>query len=292
MVAMTTTITTLSLLFWTVCFISADQLSDSDHQALGETSKGGLWEEYKHSHFSSNGTPIVHSFGVEPAFTGRDFFLDFRSRRGDGFHEQEIETELEWAFTRRFGVILEQSYVIEEEGGDTTEGFGNFAIVPRVVLLEESRYILTSQLEIVLPTASKRLGGREMALAPGLAAWFDLGNWWTLNAQVGVEHIFDEDETEFLFGLGLVKTIGCFSSDSASHCQHHPSSEGLFNLLFEVTGSVALSGDEKGEESVEGLIGFSFGLTSQMDLRLGYEYPISTPREFDHSVVGGLIWHF
>lgn len=71
-------------------------------------------EPFEHLHFSERGTPIIHSFGIEAAFTGRDLFLDHIYIKGDGFTEHESELELEWAFTKRLGVILEVPYIWED----------------------------------------------------------------------------------------------------------------------------------------------------------------------------------
>lgn len=265
-----------------------DSHADHNHAPLAETS--GLLDPFEHIHFSSRGTPIVHSFGIEPAFTGRDLFLDYRHRSGDGFTENEIELELEWAFTRRLGVIFEVPYIFEDEDGEETkDGFGDLAIVPRAILLEKERFTLTSQIEIVAPTGTNGFGG-ETTIAPGFASWFDLGDWWTLNAQLGVEHIFDEDETELLFGVGLVKSLG--SEDKPSDTHGHPTAAGLFHLHLEVTGSVPLKGEEEGAVHAEGLVGLSYGVSPQMDLRVGYEFPLTSPREFDGGVVAGVVWHF
>ena len=160
-------------------------------------------EPFEHIHRSQRGTPYVHSFWIEPAFTGRDLFLDHSYREGDGVAEHESELELEWAFTSRLGVIMEIPYIWEdEEGVASASGFGDFAVVPRALLVETERFLLTAQMEVVLPTGSSRFGG-ETAIAPGIAMWNDLGNWWTLNSGIAIEHGFDADSTELHFGFGL-----------------------------------------------------------------------------------------
>ena len=46
-----------------------------------ESSSGSGWlEPYRHHHFSERGTPVVHTFNIEPAFTGRDVFFTQRVR--------------------------------------------------------------------------------------------------------------------------------------------------------------------------------------------------------------------
>ena len=117
-----------------------------------------------------------------------------------------------------------------------------------------------------------------------------------LNTQLAVEHSFGEDETEILFRFGLVKSIGQLGSSGpvgeVSGDHDHPTLAGLLNLHLEVTGSVGLDGGEQGEVYAEGLVGLSYGVNAQMDLRVGYEFPLTSPREFDSGLVAGLVWHF
>jgi hypothetical protein len=251
---------------------------------------------FEHLHFSELGTPIIHSFGVEPAFTGRDLFIDHTYRKGDGFTEHETEFELEWAFTRRLGVIVEVPYIWEdEEGVGSASGFGDLAIVPRAILIYEPRFLLTAQVETVLPTGSSAFGG-ETAIAPGISIWNDLGNWFTLNTNIAVEHGFDSDTTEFLFGFGLVKSFGekpnLHIGHDHAHDHDHHSAAGLLHLHLEVTGSTPLNGVDKGDFYAEGLVGVSYGIAPEMDIRLGYQFPITSPRDFDHGLTGGFIFHF
>jgi hypothetical protein len=261
------------------------------HDCTSHSSSNGsdFLAPFQHIHFSDTGTPIVHSFGVEPAFTGRDLFLDYRFRSGDEAIENEIEIELEWAFTSRLGIIFETSYKFEKaEGEEWINGIGDIAVVPRALLIKSDRFMLTAQVEVVAPTGTDGIGG-ETAVAPGLSIWTDLGGWWTLNTQVAVEHIFGEDVSEFVFGFGLVKSFDLASADG-SH--DHKTSVGILNLHLEATGAVALNGEEEGDLNMEGLLGFSYGVSESIDCRLGYEFPITTPREFDGGVVTGVIWHF
>ena len=280
-------------------------LASSTLAALPAAYGSDLFEPFEHIHFSSRGTPIIHSFGIEPAFTGRDLFLDYRYREGDGFTENEIEVELEWAFTKRLGVILEAPYIFEDEDGEgSASGFGDLAIVPRILLFEGERFLFTAQVEVVVPSGSDAFGG-ETAIAPGFSAWNDLGNWFTLNTQMGVEHVFDEDITEFFFGFGLVKSFDLGGGSHAvgddaghDHTGHdheghdHRTAKDLLNLHLEVTGSVGLDGEDEGILSAEGLAGVSYGISDGADIRVAYEFPLSNPREFDGGVFAGIIIHF
>jgi hypothetical protein len=249
---------------------------------------------FEHIHASKNGTPYVHSFGIEPAFTGRDLFVDHTFIDGDGFTEHETEIELEWAFTKRLGMIVEVPYIYEdEEGVGTAKGFGDLAIVPRALLIDTDRFLLTAQLEVVLPTGSSNFGG-DTAVAPGLAAWFDLGNNFTLNSQLFVEHGFDANETELGIGLGLVKSIQTrgTSQPHSGNCHNHTPHAGLLNFHLEITGETPTSGADKGDIALEALFGISYGIIEDLDIRAGYFLPITRPNDFDHGFTTGLIFHF
>jgi hypothetical protein len=250
---------------------------------------------FEHTHRSQSGTPYVHSLGIESAFTGRDLFLDHSYREGNGVTENESELELEWAFTSRLGVIMEVPYIWEdEESVASVSGFGDFAIVPRALLVESERFLLTTQLEVVLPTGSSSFGG-ETAIAPGIAMWNDLGNWWTLNSGFAIEHGFDADSTELLFGFGLVKSFGEKHEKHAKHAghDHHTSSTAdMFNLHLEATSSTPLNGADKGDINIEGLVGISYGFAAGFDIRVGYIFPITSPQDFDHGFTAGAIFHF
>jgi hypothetical protein len=246
---------------------------------------------FEHIHASKNGTPYAHSFGIEPAFTGRDLFIDHTFIDGDGFVENETEIELEWAFTKRLGMIVEVPYVWEdEEGVSTKSGFGDLAVVPRAILIEQDRFLLTAQTEIVLPTGSRNFGG-ETAIAPGIAMWNDLGSNFTLNSIVSVEHGFDTDETELIYGLGLVKSFG------ENHAGHDHSggkcdTSGMLHLHLEITGSTPVNGADQGDINLEGLVGVTYGIAQNLDIRTGYFFPLTNPNDFGYGITAGLIYHF
>jgi hypothetical protein len=249
-------------------------------------------DPFEHIHLSKSGTPYVHSFGIEPAFTGRDLFIDHTYRVGNGVAEHESEIELEWAFTKRLGMIVEIPYIWEdEEGVATASGFGDLAIVPRALVIESERFLLTAQMEVVLPTGSSRFGG-ETAIAPGIAMWNDLGNWWTLNSGVAIEHGFDTDETELVYGVGVVKSFGEKTADHTDHSGHNHATAGLLHLHLEVTGSSPINGPDQGNISLEGLVGISYGVNANLDIRAGYLFPLTTPRDFHKGFTGGLVFHF
>lgn len=253
---------------------------------------GVYLQPFEHHHLSEGGTPFVHSFGIEPASTGRDLFLDHSYREGNGVTEHESEMELEWAFTRRLGIIMELPYIWEdEEGVATASGLGDVAIVPRALLVESERFLLTAQTELLMPSGSSGFGG-ETAIAPAIVMWNDLGDWWTLNTSISIEHGFDEDSTELIYGFGLVKSFGkkCEDHDHHDHHQHHVTN--LLNFHLEATGTTPINGADQGDVTIEGLIGISYGISQGFDIRAGYMFPITSPAEFDKGFTAGIICHF
>ena len=270
----------------------SDSVSNAGALVTGaDVERGGFFEPFQHRHRSSSGTPMVHPLTVEPALTGRDLFLDYRFRSGEAGKEHELELELEWAITRRLGFLVELPYIFEREDGEPAlDGFGDLIFVPRVLVHEGTDHLMTLQLEVVMPTGRDGLGG-ETALAPGIVTWINLGDWWALNTQIAWEHVFEEDENFLNIGLGLTKTLGHGNSKPGSgSSQFHET--GLTSLLFEATGTVNLSGEGRGEVEFEGLLGVTHGLQNGLDLRLGLEFPITSPRSFDYGILFGAVWHF
>jgi hypothetical protein len=49
---------------------------------------------------------------------------------------------------------------------------------------------------------------------------------------------------------------------------------------------------DKGDTTLEGLVGISYGLAAGFDIRAGYLFPITSPKEFDHGFTTGVIYHF
>ncbi len=268
---------------------SEDEHRGHSHRELAPEIDGK--EEFHHFHFSNLETPVLHSFGVEPAFTGRDLFFTYRYRdTGGGVNEQEIETQLEWAFNHRAGIILEIPRVFANTPGQAgRDGFGDLIIIPRLNVIERDRFFLTTELSILAPTGTNGFGGNT-TVAPGIAAWCDLGDWWTLNTQLAAEHNFTNDSNAFVFGFGVMKTLGS-PADLSKDESGHTSTIGLFTLLMEATGRVGVSGQNDGVFELEGTLGLLYGVGDAMDFWAGYEFPVSTPRQYNGGIVVGFIKH-
>lgn len=255
------------------------------------------FDPWEHTHFR-NGVPLIHNFGFEPAFLGRELFVDYLFAELEEGDEHEIEMELEWALTRRIGVVLEQGYVFENpDDGADADGWGDFAVVPRFVLADCRNWVLSANLEVSVPTGSDEIGaGEEWHLAPFLNAWCDLGNWWSLTGQAGLEFALDSDESEFFFAVGLAKAIRLVDAPVAvdSHGHQHELPTGILSVIAELTGAAVVDGDpeDEGVFELNGLLGLSYGMASALDLRVGYLFPFNAHSELEGGVTVGAIHRF
>ena len=189
-------------------------------------------------------------------------------RRG---RERELAFELEYAFTRRIGVVVEAPLVyLNPEDGDTEQGLGDAAIAPRALLVETDRFLLSGNLEITLPTGSesKGLGSGEVAVAPSISTWLDLGNWITFSTQVGTEHGLETGDSELFYAAALTYSFhgpALFDGEADAHDAHAGAHDhfgpGLTSLIVEFTGRTVLSGDDRDRSTAEVLFGVSHVLT-------------------------------
>ncbi|MHC4121338.1 MAG: hypothetical protein ACYSWO_28005 [Planctomycetota bacterium] len=258
----------------------------------------GWLEPPVHSHFSRRGTPMIHSFRTEPAFTRRDVLLDYTFRNETGLDEQEIAAEVEWPISRRLGLILELPYVfVDSDDEGAVEGFGNLAVSPRVLLAEYERLLLAFNLEVETTTGTTRgdIASDEVALAPSFSTWVDLDNWWALNAQSGIEYPTESGDSEFFLRSSLIHTFGSredYESDHAHHEHGHASTHGLVSVILEADLALGLSGPEDGDWFAEGIVGVLVGLWPNADARVGYLFPLSKSQDLNNGFTAGLLWHF
>ncbi len=136
-----------------------------------------------------------------------------------------------------------------------------------------------------------------MAVAPSFSTWHDLGRWWALNSQVGVEHTLESNVTEFLFRASLIHTFGAHDApESESHGHEHDHhghlAPGHLSLILEADGTVGLSDHDSGVVTAEGIAGIHYGLARGFDVRIGYQFPLSSPRDLDSGFIVGLAHHF
>lgn len=278
--------------------VRAEETHSESSDVFGFDLDKGWLDPPVHSHFSKGGTPLIHSFRTEPAFTRRDFLLDYSFRNERERNEQEIEAEIEWPFSRRFGLIFEMPYVsVDSDDDGSADGFGNLAVSPRLLLAEYERFLLAFGLEVEATTGETDGGisEDEVALAPSFSTWIDLGNWWTVNAQSGVEYPIKSSDAEFFFRSALIHTFNSHDIHDSGRTNHnHPDglSPGLLSVILEADLAVGLSGEGDGDWIAEGIFGFSVDLWENTDMRIGYQFPLSSSQELNSGVIFGLIYHF
>ena len=241
----------------------------------------GWTQAWTHHHDSGRGTPYVHSFLIEPAYLGRDLLVNYVHEPD----ESEIEAELEFALTRRLGVIIALPYI----DGEDEAGIGDAALGLRALLIESPDFVLSVSGEVELPTgdADRDLGRGEAAIAAFVHTWMDLGEWVTLQTQLGIEHVPEEDESELIWRFGLSKswcTCPLFGHRGVpAHEGHGPHA---FTLMAEVAGVTGLAADESGTTG-RWLVGAAYPLLDRVDARAAYF------RTFDgeDGWLAGLIFH-
>ncbi|NNC90030.1 MAG: hypothetical protein HKN82_16355 [Akkermansiaceae bacterium] len=289
-------------------------LGGHDHDAAGTRGHGHVaqpapfgfnltdhWlDPWVHWHRSPLGAPLLHHFGFEPAFLGKELFVTYGWGEFDEGEEHEVEIELEWAFTRRLGVVLEVPYAWDRPVGEAAvDGLGDLAVVPRAVLAETERFVASANLEIGIPTGSSRVGaGEQWSLAPFLATWFDLGDWWALSSATGLEFGLDSNETEFFCSLGVSKAMRIHDARRFGAEPPHDHGHGLPAGLLAFIGEVYLEGvvdgeaDEENVFALEALVGISYTVGDLFDVRAGYTFPLNGNSELDRGVRAGVIHHF
>jgi len=278
----------------------AGEAYDHDHgpEPFGFDWSRGWFEPPIHSHLNVRQTPYIHPFNTEPAFTRRDLVIHYNYRDVTEQDEHKIEAELEWAFTRRLGMIVEVPYtfVVPHEG-PSIDGLENVAVSPRVLLAEYDRFLLASNLEIETPTtdSDRGLAESETALAPSLSMWVDMGHWWTLNTQSGMEYTTKSKQSELFVRTSIIHTLGTPAHNVGHTDQDHMRHglpPGFLSFIVETDLALGLSGDEDGNWSAEGLLGLNYGLLENMDLRAAWLFPLSQSQALNNGITCGLICHF
>ena len=265
----------------------------NDPQPLGLSLTDSWLAPWPHTHFSRQGTPFVHGFGLEPAYLDRDLFLHFAFHREKDEVEFETEIELEWALTRRLGVVVEAPFIQSNpDVGDTDSGFGDMAIAPRALLYEGEKFLLSANFEISLPTGdeSRGFGGEEVGLAPSISTWLDLSHRTALMTQIGYEAGTESGDSEIFYSAAVTHSLRAGTRSTKHDCQHFPA--GMVNLTLEFSGRTGLHGEEDGESSVDLLFGSSILLSPSWELRGAYQFPVVGDTDFEDAVIFGMIYHF
>ncbi len=206
------------------CFAAAAVVLLSSADASGQTFWQELFEPWPDQHASPLDTPYVHPFFAEPAYLDRDLLIDYHVTSGvDGeADEQVVEFELEWALTKRLGILLEMPVVANDPfAGPSAEGIGDIAVGGRALLIDAPRFLLSAFIEVEIPTgdADRGLGEGEAKFFPAALWWVDLGKWTTFQGQFGPEIGLESGETEFLYFMAVTKSWqGPVMFDHACRC--------------------------------------------------------------------------
>jgi hypothetical protein len=293
-------ILTLSLLILAGQFVATSAVAEERHldstEVLGLDLSRGWLDKHSHSHFSPMGTPLIHPFRIEPAFSNHDLLVDYSFYSKSDEHEHEIETEVEWPLTRRLALIAEVPYAfVDPEEDSSFNGIGDMGFGSRILLGEYERLLLAFNLEIETPTgdSDKGLGRGETAIAPSFSTWFDLDKGWAGHLQLGSEHEVSSSENELFFRAALVHTLTSGDYHGNEHDAHiHGLPPGLLSLIVEIDGAVDIAADDSGHTETEGIFGIHYSIYEHTDLRLGYVFPFSKSQELNGGFTFGLIRHF
>lgn len=187
---------------------------------------------------------------------------------------------------------------IESDKGEKERGLGDLALAPRLLLVDTPRFLLSANLEVELPTGSRRrgLGSGEVSLTPFITTWLDLGNWFTFQAELGVERGLRSGDSELSYGGGLTYSFlgPAFFRESQRHrlLGHHHLPPGLTSLIVETVGRTELRGEDRGESNIEMLFGAGYNVTGEVELRSAYQIPVGGRRELDDRFLVNVIYHF
>jgi hypothetical protein len=278
--------------------VRAEELHTERPEVFGFSMEEGWFDPPVHTHLSPLGTPMIHSFRAEPAFTRRDLLLSYSTRSETGLREHEIEAEVEWPLSRRLGLIFEVPYVfVDSDDEGRTDGFGNLVVSPRVLVAEYERFLLAFNMEVETTTGTTKgdIAEDEVSLSPSFSTWVDLGGWWTVNAQSGLGYPTDSGDSEFFFRSALIHTLGYEDFHEGRHTHHEHADElspRHFSVILEADLALGLSGEDDGDWFAEGIVGVLFDLWDDADMRVGYLFPLSKSQDLNNGVTGGLIWHF
>ena len=271
-----------------------------------------LLDPWPDVHSSPHGTPHIHALNVEPAFLDRDLLIDYRLSANvpADADEQELEFELEWALTKRLGLIAAVPVIgIDPEAGNSASGFGDLAFGGRAVLVNRHRFLLSANLELETPTgdAASDLGRGEAALSPTIVWWLDLGNWTVFQGQLGPETGLQSGETELVYRFALTRSwrgpvlFPCCGArrhdhdvdrhDDHNHHSNGHHESGLITLYFEPTGTTNLTAPDE-PTMFELTTGIGYAVTHSLELRTAVGFPLFRPQRFDGQFVFSAIRHF
>lgn len=285
--------------------------SAKEHHHESETTLGfdlgrGWLEAPGHSDFNRRGTAYVDMQTLETPYLCHLFRANLAAVNGTEGNELELSAEIEWAVTRRILFAAELPYTwLDPDEGPSAEGFADFGMGARFLLLEFDRFVLALNAEAGFPTGRRSVGlsAEEVVIEPSLLAWFDLGADFTLNVQAGYERGVESDETQVLYRAAVAWSIHTRGSGMAAEhhggetlARHghelHGSRAGLLSIRAEFSARTSLDGEAEGVTTGEALVGVTYSPHDRFDLRAGYQFPVMTPRELTNGWLFGATLHF
>jgi hypothetical protein len=270
--------------------------------------------QFIETHRSSAGTPWVHPFTIEPPQLHRDLFMFYKYTKdaeGSLVDEHEMEVHLDWALTRRFGILVAAPFLGMIGPNEQAAGFGDIEIAPRVVMVEQDKFYLAANVFVTVPTGdeSRDLGAGETTIAPFLTTWHDLGswapwtNWNTAYINVGPESGVSTGETSLVYTAVYAHSFlgpklifphqhGGGNGNGNGHAHNGDSHAheggvispmgpgypiGLTNIIVELNGQSELY-DER-STYLQLLGGVSYILTDSSEVRFGVNVPLNRKEE-------------
>lgn len=276
--------------------LNIDRLFDDDF--LDE-----LFAPIHHTHFSENGTPYIHPFTFEPPQIHQDVFFIFKYAENtlDGSDEYETEFHIDWALTKRLGILFAVPKVGNHQADGTQNvGIGDLEIAPRVMWIEDDTFILATNLFITAPTGdeTRDLGAGEATISPLITTWHDLGNWNSLLINFGPEYGMRSGDKSMVYGFSIAHTwLGHSILNSESHDDHdHGEHEGhaahfvpgMQTIYLEMAGETQLNGEK--QTMIALLPGYSYVLAESAELRFGVLLPVSETKRFDRQYFASFTW--
>lgn len=194
--------------------------------------------------------------------------------------ELEVEMEIELPVNRRFLIEFEPALKgVGPYGSPWSFGAGDLLMIPQVMLYETKNISFSSGLSVRVPTGSQKVGSGRTSLAPYLAWWTDLGQRMSLHTFFGAEFPLagygsDAPNATLQYAAALAKTITPKNTPWF----------GNFTLFTELNGTTD-SGGPNPSTTVTLLPGARWLLFKDFWLAAGYEFPLTTAKQF-----GSRIW--
>lgn len=236
-----------------------------------ELSQGWL-EKFPQRHSGVTGVPLVLAFFSDPAFLGREVYVNFGATGG----RSRVEAELEWALTRRQGLLVHTLWNETSKGSGT----GDSDIGLRNVLAEFDRFIFTFTALAIVPSgdAGKETGTGEWGWGGVFNFWSDLGNWVTLQSNIGVE---DRGAKEIIWSFSLAKSFAVPAL--------LPARRGVGDTVPSLSFLAEVAG-KSGAHGTDGrwLVGVTYSTSASMILRAGLDVSF----EGEAGWIFGLVLHF